>query len=343
MVSDVCAIHAQVQSAAELSLWARVEDLTPGDVREALWNRRTLVRTWSIRGTLHLHRATELPLYAAALSANRRWWTRAWLNYVGLDAEGLDSLIEAIRRTLTDEPMTREELAEKLSRRVGPRVREQLASGWGTLLKPAAFQGSLISGPPRGQNVTFVRPDWWLRTWKAVDGEEAMREVFRRFLRGFGPGGHEDFAAWWGVQPGRFRRVRQDLEDELDEVEVEGKRAWAASGDGRKMAALDPASSVRLLPNFDAYVMGFRPREQLYDMRFAARVSRTAGWISPVVLVEGRAAGVWGYQRSDRRIDVSIEPFERLTAASRRGIKEEAERLGAFLGAPARVSFAPVG
>ena len=340
VVGDVCAIHAQVQSAAELSLWARVEDIRPQDVRDALWKRRTLARTWSIRGTLHLHRARDMPLYTAALSTNRRWWTGAWLKFVGLSAEELDSLLAAIRRVLTDRPMRREELTEKVAARVGPHVREQMASGWGTLLKPAAFQGSLISGPPRGQNVTFVRPDRWLRTWKDVDPEEAMREVFRRYLRAFGPSGHEEFAAWWGIAPGPARRVRMELENELEQVEVEGTRLWAVRGDGGRIAAEGDTPPVRLLPNFDAYVMGFRPREQLHEERVAARISRKAGWISPVVLVEGRAAGVWGYDLASREVQVIVEPFQRLSAAHRRGIAEEADRLGAFLDAPARLSVA---
>lgn len=338
VVSDICAVHAQVQSAAELSLWARVEDLTPEDVRDALWRRRTLVRSWSMRGTLHLHRSSEWPLYVAALSTNRRWWSRAWLNYVGLDAEGLEALVKATRDALTDRPMTREELAERIAGRVGPRVRKELASGWGTLLKPAAYQGALISGPPQGPNVTFVRPDKWLRRWSSVDGEEAMAEVYRRFLRTFGPSNHQDFAAWWGIEPGRFRAVRLALEERLQQVSVEGVKAWAVPADVRRMAASEPSDEVRLLPNFDAYVMGFRPREQLHDQRVTDRIFRKAGWISPVVLVAGRAEGIWRYDRGKRAIEVTVEPFRRLSSAERTGIAEEAERLGAFLGAPARLS-----
>ena len=343
VVGDVCAIHAQVQSAAELSLWARVEDISPKDVRDALWRRRTLARTWSIRGTLHLHRSTELPLYAAALSTNRRWWAGAWLRFVGLTAAELDSLLKAIRASLTDTPVTREELTEKLGARVGSHLREQLSSGWGTLLKPAAFQGSLMSGPPRGQNVTFVRPDRWLKGWETVDGEEAMGEVFRRYLRAFGPSGHGEFAAWWGIQPAPARKVRLALEDQLEEVVVERKRLWARPEDVKEMAKAERSQAVRLLPNFDAYVMGFRPRDQLHDRRFADRIFRKGAWISPVVLIDGRAEGVWGYDRGKRGVEVRVEPFRSLSTAHRKALREEADRLGAFLGAPATATFARPG
>src|SRR6266571_9162384 len=64
-----CGIHAQVMASAELSICARVDGITQQDVREALWRDRTLVKAWTIRGTLHLHPAEELPLWYAALRA----------------------------------------------------------------------------------------------------------------------------------------------------------------------------------------------------------------------------------------------------------------------------------
>src|SRR5262245_47297768 len=68
VVSQICGLHAQVMSAAELSLWARVKDLSPTDVRNALWRDRSLVKTWAMRGTLHLLAADEHAAYTAALN-----------------------------------------------------------------------------------------------------------------------------------------------------------------------------------------------------------------------------------------------------------------------------------
>ena len=89
VMRDVCGLHAQVQSSAELQAWARVEGVSPQDVREALWERRTLVRTWAMRGTLHLLTADDLPLYVAALATHDRWWKGAWLRMIGLSADQL--------------------------------------------------------------------------------------------------------------------------------------------------------------------------------------------------------------------------------------------------------------
>jgi hypothetical protein len=86
--------------------------------------------------------------------------------------------------------------------------------------------------------------------------------------------------------------------------------------------------------------MGFRPREQLHEKRVAAKIFRSAGWVTPVVLIGGRAEGVWGYERGARGVQVTVEPFRKLSASERKAIAEEADRLGRFLDAPAKVRYA---
>lgn len=340
VVKDACGIHAQVQSSAELQLWARVDGVSPKDVRDALWEHRSLVRTWCMRGTLHLLRRDDLPLYVAALRTHDRWWKGAWLRMIGFSAEELRAVLESIQSSLGATPLTRERLANKVTKLVGPRAREKMLSGWAEMLKPAAFEGSLISGPPKGQSVTFVRPDRWLGEWREPEAEEAWSEIVRRYLRAYGPATREEFARWWGMQPAPAGRILKASADELAEVDVEGHRAWALAEDVPGIRTARLRVQAGLLPGFDAYVAGTRPRGSLVEKRFENRVFRKAGWISPVLLVNGVVAGVWGHERTGGRIEVTVEPFRRLTGADRKRIKIEADRLGSFLGAPAGLAYA---
>ena len=73
----IAGLHAQVLSSAELTLAARVEDLEPDAIRRALWEERSLVKTWAMRGTLHLLPSAEFPLWQAARSTTRLWETGA--------------------------------------------------------------------------------------------------------------------------------------------------------------------------------------------------------------------------------------------------------------------------
>ncbi|HEX8100670.1 MAG TPA: winged helix DNA-binding domain-containing protein [Actinomycetota bacterium] len=340
VVSALCGVHAQVASAAELQLWARVDGIKPSDVREALWERRTLVRTWAMRGTLHLLTAEDLPLYVAALRTHDRWWKGAWLKYIGMSGPELRSLLEAIRASLGSRPLTRSELADKVASRVGPAAEKHMLSNWGEMLKPAAFHGWLMSGPPRGQNVTFVRPDRWMGKWRQRRPDEAWRQIVRRYLAAYGPAGREEFGRWWGLQAAPAGRILEQAADDLTEVDLEGRKAWVWSDDLSEMQRSAIDESVRLLPAFDVYVAGSRPKESLVEKRLQPKVFRQAGWISPVMLVNGVIAGVWSHERKGRRLAVTVQPFGRLSTGEETVINEEADRLGEFLDMPAVVSYA---
>src|SRR5437870_10783917 len=120
VVSRLCGLQAQVMSSAELAVWARVEDLDRRDVQRALWEERTLVKTWAMRGTLHLLPASELPLWHAALSTSRRYLRpAAWQKYFGITLEELDRLTEAVAAALHGRVMTRQELVQEVGRLTG--------------------------------------------------------------------------------------------------------------------------------------------------------------------------------------------------------------------------------
>ena len=178
VVRDVTGLHAQLMSSAELTLWARVDGLERGAVERALWEDRTLVKTWAMRGTLHLLRADELPLWVAAQSALKpRHHVPSWLRHHGLTREQADAMLDAIPVALDGGPLTREELAAEVARVTGIEGLDgKLRGGFGDLLKPAAFRGDLCFAPNDGRNVRFARPDQWLGPQPTTDRDEAMRD-----------------------------------------------------------------------------------------------------------------------------------------------------------------------
>ena len=334
-------VHAQVMSSAELALAARVDGLTAEEVREGLWQRRELVKTWAMRGTLHLLPADELALWAGALRTRSYLWrSKAWTNYFGISVEELEELVAAIGTSLDGDGQTREELGVAVGKLAGKHAQELMASGWGTLLKPVAMEGGLVFGPNRGRNVAFVNPHVWIGPFEPLPTEEAMREVVRRWLRVYGPGSHEDLARWWGVATGRARKALDGLGDELVEVSVEGRPARALAADAPALEQVKPARRARLLAGFDPYVAGFFPREGLVEAELLPRVSRTAGWISPVLVVGGRLVGVWQHKLKGRTMTIAIEPFGKLAAARRRELEADAERLASSLGATPSIEVA---
>src|SRR5438105_14181604 len=118
VAGEVCGVHAQVGASAELMLGLRVAGITRQDIRTALWEERTLVKTVGVRGTLHLFPAHEVPTWMAAnrlrLPAEERR-----LSSAGMDVDRLHAIVEAISEAVGPEPITRPELERELEARVG--------------------------------------------------------------------------------------------------------------------------------------------------------------------------------------------------------------------------------
>jgi len=339
VVGDIGGAQAQLMSAAELQIAVRV-NCTVADVRKALWTDRTLVKTWLMRGTLHLTRSKDLPAYTAAMSTRGIGVRPSWLKFWHVTEPELWRVVDEIGSALDGRPLTREELIAIVGKGKTPRFREALRSGWGGMLKPAARDGLLCFGPNRGQSVTFVRPEEWLGSWHAVDRQTALAEMGRRYLRAYGPATKSDFTRWWGAWPGAGSAAWSGLADEIVSVSVEGARldVLATDLDAIRGAAFE--NSVQLLPLFDPYILGHASRDHLVERAFASRVSRTAGWISAVVLVNGTVTGTWTHTLAAKSLEVKVEPFRKLSSAVKAGIKLRAEELaGSLEAADADVNF----
>src|SRR5260370_3507842 len=189
VVAEICGLHAQVLSSAELSLWARIDHLTPAAVRRALWSEGSLVKTWAMRGTLHLLPRTELPLFFGALSTYTHFLKQAWLKYFGVTKDELEEGIAALAQTLPGRVLTSAELAAEVARRTGSsKYGAVLRQSWGVMLKPAAFRGQLCFAESQGQRVRFTHP----RVVEPLGGQEALREMARRYLVAYGPATRQD-------------------------------------------------------------------------------------------------------------------------------------------------------
>jgi hypothetical protein len=338
VASAMCGIRAQLASTAELSLWARVDGLEQGEVKQAVEVERTLVKTW-IRQTLHVLPAGDLDLYVAALYPRPEGPGDAWLRLRGVTRKQYEAIVKNVPLALDGRPRTREQLADRLAELAGPDVREAVLFSWGGVLKQSARYGDLCFGPPRGRNITFVRPDRWLRRKLGADPDQAGRELVRRYLAAYGPASAVDFGRWI-ENPTKARELLRASAEELAEVDVEGRRALALTSDLAVLARSRHPRGVRLLPAFDQYVTSTRPREAFVPADRMRSVYRPQGFVSPVVLVDGRAAGIWSHERRGDTIRVEVESFEALRPKVRQALLHEVERLAAFLGGSPELSLA---
>lgn len=339
VASALCGVQAQMQSSAELQLGARVEGLTQSDVREALWERRTLVKTWTVRGTLHLHPSEELPLWYAARravvgagdAALEPWRDPNGVLHPALGGDEVAAVRRAVWDALDGRCLLRDDLAQDVATSVGPAARGRLLSGF------AFFFHEICQGPPRRGKVTFVRPDQWLDGWTELDEQEALAQVCKRFVTTYGPARASEFRGWFAggaLTAATAQSLFDSLGSELETVELDGRTCYVAAGDTRFP---DQESSVRMLPAYDAYIMGFREREQLLPEAVRNQIlqhgrGRFEGAAAvPLLLVDGVAAGSWTRKTRGKRVELHVKVACPMTRAQRTELDDEAERLGAFL------------
>ena len=299
----------------------------------ALADDRTLVKSWAMRGTLHVLPAAEYGLWLGGLSTYRHYRQPAWSKAFGISQDELTAMVAAVTEALDGKALTRQELAVEVARlTASPRLADKLLGSWGSTLKPATYQGKLCFGPTKGRNVTFVRPDRWLADLHLTPGDEAMATITRRFIHANGPATRDDYARWFAISPAAAGKHITALGDDVAQVDVDGTPMWLLSADVDAAAACQAAGVVRLVPAFDQYVVAStRQADHLLPGPVRARVYRPQGWLSPVLLADGQMLGVWKHERKGSRLTVSIEPFTPLPEWVTQQVETEVAHLAAFL------------
>lgn len=348
VVGSLGAVHAQVLSAAELSVGLRIAGVTRADVRDALWTEHSVVKTFGPRGTVHLLAARDLPMWTGALAAIPSA-PSGFPEGVRLTPDQTDEVVAAMAGALEDADLTVDELTEAVVAATGSWAGDLVMEAfqgkwprWRQALPLAGMRGVLCFGPNRGRKVTYTNPRRWLPGFRPADGQAALADVLRRYLHGYGPATPPQFAQWM-VAPRRWATELFDsLAGELQQVELDGAPAWVGAGD--TTAPSTGPRGVRLLPYFDAYAVGCQPRELLYPGRAAERALTPSGQAGnfPVLLVDGTVAGAWHQRRSGRNLDITVEPLVRLTAAQRRELDDQVERIGEFLEGKPRLTIGTV-
>jgi hypothetical protein len=332
VVRRLCGVQAQVASFAELAVRVRRETSRPGEVGRALSEGR-LIKTWAMRGTLHLLTPEEGGAFLSLMAAGRSWEQPSWQRYFGMTAKRWEVLRPAVREALDGTVLTREELvAAVIARRGLGHVGEALRSGWGTLLKPLAWQGDLCFGPSRANRVTFMRPADASSRWAGIpDPDEAAPVAIVAYLGAYGPATVDNFGNW--LSRGRIsaRQLRTwfgALGDRLAEVHVDGERSYVLTEDLDELASARATAALRLLPGFDQYVLGPGTDDgHVVPAARRAAVSRQSGWIAPVVVAGGVVCGTW---ELDADL-VRVAWFREAGKLPRNALEAEVARLASLL------------
>jgi winged helix DNA-binding protein len=312
------AIQAQDMRGAKLAVRARTSGLTAADFEHELTQRRSLVIGWLNRGTLHLVRAedywwlhalTTPPLFTA--SARR-------LGQEGVPPPDAERGVEMIARSLaSDGPLTRGQLGERIAA-AGVRTKGQALVH---ILFLACLRGIAVRGPMAGHEQCYVLTrDWLGPPPAALDRDQALAELARRYLAGHGPASDRDLAQWAGLPLRDARAGLSAIAASLTERD-DGLADLAGRG------AAHGLPPPRLLGPYEPLLLGWSSRDLF--LHPSAPVVAVNGLFRPFALVGGQAVATWSLAGGKP----ALEPFRVLAPAVAEALTAEAADVERYLAA----------
>jgi hypothetical protein len=319
VVGRLLAVQAQDARGARLGVRARSSGLVAADVDHALSVTRSLVVSWLNRGTLHLVAAQDYWWLHALTTPKLAVGNERRLRQEGVSAaqaeRGVAVVAEAV---MSDGPQTRAQLRHRLDEAGVPTAGQALVH----ILLAASRRAHLVRGPLIGNEHGYVSASAWLGGQPAaLDRDEALGVLARRYLAGHAPAGPPDLAKWAGITIGDARLGFDAIADEVDTV---GDDLVVVAGQPVPMSSTPP----RLLGAFDALLHGWASREPFVGQHRG--VVTTNGIFRPVALVEGRVVATWSLPGGV----VSIRSLERIPAGALGALITDAADVLRFLELP---------
>jgi hypothetical protein len=301
----VVGIQAQDVRASGLALRSRVPGLTRRDVDDS-----GLIRTWTVRGTVHLIPAADRDWLHALCAPRFGARFEAWIDKRGglETARGMRSdVVDILAEVSLDRATLLAELYARGHDDLGPNA-SNVFMPW------LACQG-IVVGLPDGRYRAADPP-------APVDPDEALATMARRYLAGYGPATAHDLAYWSGLPLGAARRgfaAAGPLEDLEDLKSIPGT------------LDRDPPEPPRasILAAFDTLLLGWRSRRLLLGRHDQARLLPGSGMISPTILARGAIAGTWRLTGAGSRRRLEINWFGRPAAGG--PVEAEAHDVARFL------------
>jgi hypothetical protein len=321
-VRHLGAMQAQDYHAALWAVGLRTQGATRAQVEDAI-QRGEIVRTWPMRGTLHLLAREDVRWMVALLAPRVQAANAARIaRDLGLDATTLARGRHVVEHALAaGTPVARSALYACMD-----------AAGFASahqrglhLLNWLAHEGAICQGPRHGKQPTFVLMDAWVPPGAPLARDEALHRLALRYLQGHGPATTADLAWWSGLTQKDALRALELAGSALEKETHDGITWW-----WRADAPLPARSrAIHLLPAFDEYLIGYRDRTPVLDAAHTRRVIGINGLVAATAIVQGRVAATWKRAGDS---DVALDPLRALADAEHEGIRRAARRWRRFLG-----------
>lgn len=337
VIDDILGLNAQGALNYNISLWNRVSGLENDFISRALYENRSLIRSWLMRDTVHIVPSTSFHTLRRALRDSlMREWNR-WTVKTGRkdDTSSWEPYYARILEALEGGPQTMAEIVRHVERSGGVDratisriVREMSLTG---LVCHATSKGPWYHNTEH----KFARVDRWMpKPANEITEREAGAYLAEMYLEAYGPASVSDFAYWSGMRVREAAPIFEQISGSIEKVRIEGKRGkyLILSRDANALSQMGEGPSwVRLLPQFDALIMGHRDKSRFLDPQLKGEVFLPRANVAATILVNGQVKGTWNI-RKKKEWELALSPFHRPESDERELVEREIDDLRRFTG-----------
>jgi hypothetical protein len=330
LVSWLGGLQAQDYAQGKWAVGSRVPGLTDVQVEQALADG-TLVRTWPMRGTLHLVAAADVRWLLTLLAPRLIKANATRYRQLELDAPTLLASLQVLVRCLAGgKQLTRPELTTAFNQAGIDVSGQRLAH----LLHHAALNQVICLGPRRHKEFTFTLLDEWVPAGKVLTRDEALAELAQRYFYSRGPATLADFGWWSGLTAAEARQALDLIKPGLHPQTLNGQLYWWPPQGGAAAAEpeTDASPAAYLLAGFEEYILGYKDRSASLDNQHTQQVATRGGIFYPVMVLHGRVVGTWKRTFKKEAVLVETRPLEPLTEADEQAFTAAAHRYAQFAG-----------
>ena len=330
IVESLGAVQSQDYSGGLWGIGLRLPGSTLVDIEKALIERKIL-RTWPMRGTLHLVPAQDARWMLELLTPRViRQSARRYME-LGLNDDIFERSEELISHALEGgRQLTREALYNVLAKGgINPEGQRSYH-----ILGYLAQKGVICLGAREGKQQTFVLFDEWVAESRRLERDAALAELARRYFTSHGPATLQDFVWWTGLAAAEAKAGLEMVKADLLQEEIDGKNYWFSP---LSVPAREDGSHIAcLLPDYDEYMVGYKDRSAMFPALPEKSDSQAYGRIAlnHTIIIDGVIIGCWRRERKNDRVVIRTKLFRSLDDAEKDALSMAVYRYGTFLEMP---------
>ena len=325
------AVQAQDYASARWSVGLRLSHSTSADIEEAIRDRE-VVRTWVLRGTLHIVAAEDVRWMLRLMGPRITAKSAGVYRQAGLTDKVFEDGFLLLENALQGEKQLMRSQVVELWENAGITTNNQ--RGY-LMLARAGLEGRICLGPMRDKQQTFVLLDEWIPHTKEFTREESLVEIGKRFFASHGPATIEDFMWWCGCTRSDARQTIDMLARRLIQVSIEEKEYLYIP---HNFKTTKQTNNTFLLPGFDEYLLGYTDRSLIIKETHRHQIYPKNAVYPGLIIIKGRVRGIWKRTIEKSGIHIKLSPFTKLDDKEKSEIDEVCATYGRFWKEPVVVS-----